>query len=92
MSITRKLTAAQWVATNPTLRAGERGIEKDTKKEKIGDGVTPWNNLSYQFNKVSADANYVRFVDENNKPLSGKHVVIKVNSTTLDILDIIAEA
>lgn len=35
---------------------------------------------------------FVRFVDENGNPLVGKHVVIKVNSATGDILDIVAEA
>lgn len=58
MTITRKITAAQWLVENPTLRAGELGLEKDTKKQKIGDGVTPWVELPYQFNKAMADSNY----------------------------------
>jgi hypothetical protein len=91
MPITRKITAAEWLTENPTLRSGERGIEKDTKKEKIGDGVTKWSDLPYQFNKATADSNFVRFVDQNGNRLSGKHVVIKVDSATGDILDIIAE-
>ncbi|QED11500.1 hydrolase [Arthrobacter phage Qui] len=55
----RKLTAAQWAEENPTLRADEVGIEKDTKRRKEGDGLTPWNKLSYVFDLKSADARYL---------------------------------
>jgi len=44
----RRDTAANWTAENPTLLAGEIGIESDTGKIKIGDGVTAWNSLSYR--------------------------------------------
>lgn len=39
--------ASQWTSVNPTLAPGEPGFELDTGKEKIGDGITPWNNLAY---------------------------------------------
>ena len=44
----RRDTAANWTAANPTLLAGEIGIESDTEKIKIGDGATAWNSLGYQ--------------------------------------------
>jgi hypothetical protein len=40
-------TAARWVELNPILAAGEPGFEYDTKKLKIGDGNTAWNDLPY---------------------------------------------
>lgn len=40
-------TAANWAAANPTLVAGEQGYESDTKRRKVGDGVTAWNSLPY---------------------------------------------
>lgn len=40
-------TSAQWSNANPVLMSGEMGVESDTQKYKIGDGVTKWNNLSY---------------------------------------------
>jgi len=43
----RRDTAAQWASVNPVLGSGEPGIETDTNKGKIGDGVTPWNSLAY---------------------------------------------
>jgi hypothetical protein len=43
----RRDTAANWTAANPTLLAGEIGIESDTNKIKIGDGSTAWASLAY---------------------------------------------
>jgi hypothetical protein len=40
-------TAANWTAQNPTLLAGEIGIESDTKKWKVGTGSTAWTSLTY---------------------------------------------
>jgi hypothetical protein len=44
----RRDTAANWTAENPTLLAGEIGIESDTGKIKIGNGSTAWASLGYQ--------------------------------------------
>tara|TARA_R110000796_G_scaffold76589_6_gene171222 strand:+ start:869 stop:1696 length:828 start_codon:yes stop_codon:yes gene_type:complete len=38
----RSGTAAAWTAANPTLAQGELGLETDTLKMKLGDGVTAW--------------------------------------------------
>lgn len=43
----RRGTATQLTTANPTLLAGEIGIETDTYEFKIGDGVTAWNSLAY---------------------------------------------
>lgn len=39
--------STEWTDLNPVLKLGEPGYEKDTKKLKIGDGVTLWNDLPY---------------------------------------------
>ena len=44
---TRRGTASEWTAANPVLLDGEWAAERDTRKFKIGDGVTPWNDLPY---------------------------------------------
>jgi hypothetical protein len=44
----RRDTAANWDSVNPILASGEFGVETDTNKFKIGDGVTDWQNLAYQ--------------------------------------------
>lgn len=43
----RKDTAANWTSANPVLLDGEYGLETDTKKRKLGDGVTAWISLAY---------------------------------------------
>jgi hypothetical protein len=43
----RRDTAANWTAANPTLLAGEAGIESNTNRIKIGTGSTAWSSLAY---------------------------------------------
>ena len=43
----RRDTAANWTAANPVLEDGQLGFETDTRKSKLGNGVTAWNSLSY---------------------------------------------
>ena len=40
-------TAAKWHDENPLLQRGELGMEIDTRKIKVGDGITYWNDLEY---------------------------------------------
>lgn len=58
--------AAAWKAANPVLLKGEIGIENDTRKMKIGDGISTWTALKYvsddiivsNQNPTAADSNY----------------------------------
>lgn len=43
----RNDAAATWVKKNPVLAKGEPGVEVDTGKFKLGDGVTSWVGLHY---------------------------------------------
>ena len=43
----RRDTAANWTSTNPTLAAGEAGLETDTGKFKYGNGSSTWTALAY---------------------------------------------
>ena len=45
----RRDTAAAWAAANPILFEGEAGMETDTFKVKLGDGVSAWNDLESGF-------------------------------------------
>jgi len=51
----RRGTSSQWDGANPTLAAGEIGIETDTNTFKFGDGVTAWNDLSYALSDTVDD-------------------------------------
>jgi hypothetical protein len=42
----RRGTATQWTTANPTLAAGEWGLESNTGKVKLGDGSTAWTSLA----------------------------------------------
>ena len=60
MAVTIKLkrdTAANWTSNNPTLAAGEMGIETDTNKFKFGDGSTAWTSLSYSVGNTNLPLN-----------------------------------
>jgi len=52
----RRDTAANWTSNNPTLAAGEIGLETNTSKYKIGDGATAWNSLAYAYTAGSPGA------------------------------------
>ena len=52
----RRDGAQQWANVNPTLAQGELGIEIDTGRIKIGDGVTTWNQLKYE-RPIEAETN-----------------------------------
>jgi hypothetical protein len=43
----RRGTASEWSTVNPILADGEMGLETDTRRTKIGDGVLNWNDLPY---------------------------------------------
>jgi len=44
----RRGNGQEWQNSNPILAQGELGIELDTGRFKIGDGVTSWNTLRYE--------------------------------------------
>lgn len=43
----RRNTAANWIADNPVLFSGEPGMETDTNRLKVGDGIKTWTQLPY---------------------------------------------
>lgn len=43
----RRGTASEWTSADPLLSEGELGLETDTGKFKVGDGVNNWTELAY---------------------------------------------
>jgi len=43
----RRDTGANWTLNNPILALGEMGLETDTGRFKLGDGVSEWDALVY---------------------------------------------
>lgn len=50
----RRDTAAEWAADNPVLKLGETGWTTDTRRVKLGDGVTAWNDLPYAADEAAS--------------------------------------
>ncbi len=38
-------TRRAWETKNPIIPNGEFGLDRDSRKLKLGDGITPWNDL-----------------------------------------------
>jgi hypothetical protein len=51
----RRDTSTAWLAANPVLAAGEPGVETDTGRFKLGDGVRNWANLPYASGSIPSD-------------------------------------
>lgn len=43
----RNDTAANWTTEDPVLAQGEPGVERDTGRMKVGDGISAWSALGY---------------------------------------------
>ena len=94
-------TASAWASVNPTLPKGGFGIEIDTNKLKVGDGVHAWNSLGY----VVADTEGISLpagsvlpftgtIDSDGHPIStvtGKSIIswflCDGNNGTVDLRD-----
>jgi len=73
----RNGTSTEWTAANPLLAKGEAGVETNTNKMKVGDGITYWNSLPYTASKGDTGVGV---------PIGGTtgQVLIKNSSTDYD--------
>lgn len=67
---TRRDTETNWATVNPVLAEGEEGLEMDTLRYKVGDGITEWNLLPYWTEltrvKTVVDSAYTLQLSDNN--------------------------
>lgn len=75
----RRDTAANWITTNPTLAAGETGLETDTGLLKHGDGTTTWENLDYTPTAVVEE----KVLNSSGSPIT-KGSVVYISGATGD--------
>lgn len=59
----RNDTAANWTTKNPLLLKGEMGVEIDTGKTKIGNGIDNWTTLKYS----GVDEDTIKGIIDNNR-------------------------
>ena len=77
--VLRNDTAANWSSVNPVLLKGEIGMENDTRKQKMGDGISRWNALPYmtaesQVFQVEPSGNQTH-IEAINAIVAGKNLV-----------------
>ena len=61
--VMRNDTAANWTEKNSVLMKGEFGVETDTNKFKIGDGIKAWADLPY----AGADESVIKSIINENR-------------------------
>ena len=81
----RRGTAAQWedVKNTVILAAGEIGLETDTGKFKVGDGVTVWNALSYYLRDSDNDDIYSKLTA--TQTFTGTQTLSPANATSIPL-------
>ena len=65
-------TEARWAELNPILDPGEPGFVYDKNRLKIGDGVTPWNDLPY----ITGKTDILNFKNSSLFPTTGDPSII----------------
>lgn len=81
-------SAADWTAANPVLIAGEPGMETDTGKVKVGDGVTAWNSLGYfpsSMGNVTVQDLTAQDIDADTITVAGQLIAPPTAWTLLDL-------
>ena len=78
----RRDTAANWTSTNPTLAAGEIGIESDTYKFKVGNGSTAWTSLPYSVDIPSQTGQSGKYLTTNGTVTSWGTVAGDIEGVT----------
>lgn len=82
----RRGTAASWTSSNPVLAAGEMGVETDTGKAKIGNGVTAWNSLSYSITGAAGTVTSVTAgTGLSGGTITGSGTIAIDTATTVDV-------
>lgn len=84
----RRGTSSSWTFENPILSSGELGLETDSYKLKIGNGITAWNSLDYFAIPLitSASSSLVSYI---NTQINS---IIDASPGTLDTLNELAAA
>lgn len=90
----RRDSSTNWTNTNPILAQGEIGLELDSLRIKMGDGVTEWNDLPYGLNgqevELRVDSGYIQWKYEDEEEwtnlvaledLKGDEIELQVTGT-----------
>ncbi len=75
-------TAANWASVNPILAEGENALETDTRKHKVGNGISRYNALSYDSPEVSQEFGNDLILAVSQKTLSQRFAKLDNYSQT----------
>lgn len=87
----RRGLADDWTSADPTLAAGEVGLESDTGKFKFGDGSTAWATLPYALENTLGDYVLLSDVGQPNG-VASLNSSGKVPANQLDISELSQDA
>jgi hypothetical protein len=76
-------TAAGFAAANPVLGYGVTGVETDTGRQKVGDGVTAWSTLTYADAAAIQRANHTG--TQAISTVSGLQAALDAKATPADV-------
>jgi len=80
-------TAANWTSVNPVLVAREVGLELDTKKYKVGDGSSAWDQLDYWGEMTDHNHDDQYYTENEIITLLGGKANTSHNHTTINVSD-----
>lgn len=75
MFVATRKWSSEWVRLNPVLINGEIGQEINTGRLKIGDGRTPWIDLTYVYGPGGEASGPISIEDITNAGTTGKSVL-----------------
>lgn len=98
----RRDTASKWQSANPILLAGELGIEQDTSKWKIGNGIDPWTTRPYVTQGIKGDPGRAFVYDDFTQPqldalrqgimtMAQGELSTLIDNTTLTVNDLVSD-
>lgn len=90
--VLRNDTAANWETVNPTLLAGEVGVETDTGLFKIGNGTSTWTALDYanKFENTPTATHYegtAALLEDGETYETDEQVFARILGETAPVLD-----
>lgn len=66
----RRDVAADWTSVNPILAEGEMGVEVDTLKIKVGDGIQVWVDLPYISGDTATTSDTTNALNTTTNPVN----------------------
>jgi hypothetical protein len=85
----RRDTAANWTSANPVLDQGEMGLEYDTNKFKVGNGVTAWTSLAYASGEQGVSITSVARTSGNGSPGTTDTYTISFSNSTSTTFNVV---